>query len=96
MGKRSNLRNTVQEYAKHHGYNTNVAALELRGEKKKTIAVIVPNINHQFFSNIISSFTNIAASEEYVVSVFQTNENFEQEQKIIDPFFILSGFKAIL
>jgi LacI family transcriptional regulator len=84
MGKRSNLRNTVQEYAKHHGYNTNVAALELRGEKKKTIAVIVPNINHQFFSNIISSFTNIAASEEYVVSVFQTNENFEQEQKIID------------
>lgn len=76
-------RKKVVEYAEKHGYQTNITALELRGEKRNTIAIIVPNINHQFFSNIVSSITNHASESGYVVSVFQSNENYEQEANII-------------
>lgn len=76
-------RNTVLEYAKQHGYQINMSALQLRGSIKNMIAVLVPNIHHSFFSNIVSIITNLAYEKGYVVSVFQSNEKYEQEKEII-------------
>jgi len=74
----------VVEYAKIHGYQINMSALHLRGSVKNVIAVLVPNINHNFFSNIVSTITNLAYNNGYVVSVFQSNENYLQEKEIIE------------
>jgi LacI family transcriptional regulator len=74
----------VVEYAKTHGYQINMSALQLRGGKRNVIAVLVPNINHNFFSNIVSIITNLAFNNGYVVSVFQSNEKYLQEKKIIE------------
>ncbi len=74
----------IVEYAKDHGYQVNMSALHLRGSIRNVIAIIVPNINHQFFSNIISQITNLANENGYVVSIFQSNENYHQEKDIID------------
>ena len=71
-------------YAKSHGYQVNMSALHLRGSIRNVIAIIVPNINHQFFSNIISQITNLANENGYVVSIFQSNEDFDQEREIIN------------
>ncbi|MGQ8335568.1 LacI family DNA-binding transcriptional regulator [Sunxiuqinia sp. A32] len=85
----------VKEYARVHGYQINITALELRGERRNTIAIIVPNINHRLFSNVISYFTDIATQHDYVVSVFQTNENYELEKNIVDTI-IQHNFAGVI
>ena len=77
-------RNRIVDYANKHGYQLNLAALEFRGVTKNKLAIIVPNVNHQFFSNIVSHFTNLASSNGFIVSIFQTNENVILEKEIIN------------
>ena len=77
-------RKRIVDYAEKHGYRVNLSALQLRGSAKNVIAVIVPNISHYFFSNAISVITNLAYNEGYIVSVFQTNENLDQEKQVLD------------
>ncbi len=76
-------RQKVNDFAREKGYQVNMSALQIRGSIKTTLAVIVPNINHAFFSNIISFISNQAFARGYVVSVFQSNERVAQEQEII-------------
>lgn len=71
-------------YAKKHGYKINLNALKLRGSVKNVIAVIVPNINHDFFSNIISVVSDLAYSKGFIVSIFQTNESIELEKRVLN------------
>lgn len=77
-------RKKIITYAEDKGYQVNMNALQLRGESRNVIAIIVPNINHNFFSNIISSIANLAEQKGYIVSIFQTNESLVQEKTIID------------
>lgn len=74
----------VLKYAESSGCQVNMNALQLRGSVRNVIAIIVPNINHNFFSNIISSITNLAEEQGLIVSIFQSNESFDQEKRIID------------
>jgi LacI family transcriptional regulator len=76
-------RDLVLKYAQEHDYQTNMNAVQLRGATNNTIALIVPNINHTFFSDIVSQLTNIAYQKGYILSVFQTNEDFAQEVGIV-------------
>jgi LacI family transcriptional regulator len=77
-------RDLVLAYALKHEYQTNMNAVQLRGSTNNTIALIVPNINHNFFSDIVSQLTNIAYKNGYILSVFQSNEDFEQEVGIVN------------
>lgn len=77
-------RKKVVAYAERNGYQVNMNALQLRGSLKNTIALIVPNINHNFFSNIVSVITNLAVEKGYIVSIFQSNESYIQEKEIIN------------
>ena len=76
-------RDLVLAYARDHDYQTNMNAVQLRGQKNNAIALIVPNINHSFFSDIISHLTNLAFQKGYVISVFQSNEKYLQEKEIL-------------
>jgi LacI family transcriptional regulator len=77
-------RETVLAYAREHEFQINMNAVMLRGKTNNAIALIVPNINHSFFSDIISQLTNLAYKKGYVISVFQTNEKYQQEKEIIN------------
>jgi LacI family transcriptional regulator len=77
-------RDRILACALRHGYQTNMNAVQLRGTSNNTIALIVPNINHTFFSNIVSQLTNLAYTKGYIISVFQSNENYEQEIGIVN------------
>jgi LacI family transcriptional regulator len=83
LSVKQETRDKVAEYAKLHGYQINMSALQLRGSVRNMIAVLVPNIHHSFFSNIVSIIANLAYEKGYVVSVFQSNESYEQEKEII-------------
>lgn len=76
-------RDRILNYAKEHGYQINVNALKLRGSVRNVIAIIIPNIHHHFFSNVVSLITDLASEQDFIVSVFQTNESHIQEKKII-------------
>ena len=78
-----NTRKKVNEFARQIGYQVNMNALQLRGSVKNTIAIVVPNIHHNFFSNIVSIVANLAFQKGFVVSIFQSNENYLQEKEII-------------
>ena len=88
-------RKQVLDLAKSYGYRVNMNALQLRGNINNTIALIVPNIRHTFFTNIISYITNLAHSQGFVISVFESNENYKQEQEIINTI-IQYNFSGVI
>ena len=74
----------IRKYAKEKGYYLNLNALKLRGNIRNTIALIVPNINHRFFSNIINHLTDLAYQNNFVITIYQSNENYELECSFIE------------
>ena len=77
-------RKSIMAYAQKHGYKVNMSALQLLGSVRNIIALMVPNIRHYFFSNMVSHIANYAKEDGYIVSVFQSNENLEEEKEIIN------------
>jgi len=88
-------RDLILDYAQVHDYQTNINALQLRGSGNNAIALIVPNINHSFFSDVISILSDIAYKKGYVISVFQTNEQCELEIEIVNTI-IRHDFAGVL
>ena len=88
-------RDAVLAYAREHEYQTNMNAVQLRGSRNNAIALIVPNINHTFFSDIISQLTNLAYKKGYVISVFQTNEKYQLEKEIVNTI-IQHNFAGVI
>ena len=88
-------RDAVLAYARDHEYQTNMNAVQLRGQTNNAIALIVPNINHSFFSDIISQLTDLAFQKGYVISVFQSNEKYLQEKEIVNTI-IKHNFAGVI
>lgn len=72
----------VQECAKRLNYQPNIMALNLRLGKNNTIAVIVPEIVHYFFSSIVKGVEEVAFNEGFNVMLFRSKESYERELKI--------------
>ena len=88
-------RDLVLAYAREHEYQTNMNAVQLRGSSNNAIALVVPNINHTFFADIISQLTNLAYIKGYVISVFQSNEKYELEKEIVNTI-IKHNFAGVI
>lgn len=69
----------VRELVEKLKYKPNAVALSLRSRKSYTIAVIVPEIVHHFFSSVISGIEDVAHEAGYNVMIFQSNEMYERE-----------------
>lgn len=69
----------VKEYAKQHNYRPNPVAQNLRKGISKSIAVIVPNFDNNFFSQVINGIESIAFKKDYNVIVTQTYESYTRE-----------------
>lgn len=79
----------VWDLAKKLKYERNPSASNLRSNKTKTIAVIVPEIANNFFSLAINGIEEIARKRDYHVLIYQTHENSEIEIAFTDS--LLSG-----
>ena len=64
-------------------------------EPKPIIALIVPSINHSFFSNIADQLTMLAYKNGYLISVFQSNEDYQQEVEIVNSI-VAQGFAGVI
>ncbi|WP_439151343.1 LacI family DNA-binding transcriptional regulator [Winogradskyella sp.] len=69
----------VQAFAKLYNYRPNNIALSLKNRKTNTIGIIIPEIVHHFFSNVISGVENIANKRGYNVIIGLSNESFSKE-----------------
>lgn len=72
-------RQAVKELAKLLGYKPNLIALNLKHSKTNTIGLIVPEVEHHFFSKIINGIEEVAYKNNYNVLVVQSNESYMRE-----------------
>lgn len=80
-------REKIKKAALEMGYRPNVMAANFRTKRTNTIGVIVPLINRHFFSSVISGIEDEAYKQGFAVTISQSNDNFEKENKIAHTLF---------
>lgn len=73
----------VINLAKELNYTPNSFAVNLRTQKSKTIGLIIPEVVHHFFSNVIKGIIEEAEKKDYLVIILQSNESKVLEKKQI-------------
>ncbi len=69
----------VKETAEKMGYVPNTLAAGLRGNKTKTIGVLIPTITQPFLSSLISGIEIAAQKSGYTVIIMQSHDSYEDE-----------------
>lgn len=82
-------KDAVHKLAKEKDYQPNSLALSLRHNKSFVLGIIVPEIVHDFFANVISGVQKVAYNEGYNVMICISNESTEQE--IVDTKAMFSS-----
>jgi LacI family transcriptional regulator len=82
-------REKVQRLAKKLNYRPNILARSMRTKESKTIGVVVPNIESEFFAKVISGIEKTAYKSEYNIIIYQTGEDFKKEEKVVDMLLSL-------
>ncbi|MFI0425655.1 MAG: LacI family DNA-binding transcriptional regulator [Flavobacterium sp.] len=77
-------KNAVLELAKSLQYTPNSFAVNLRTKESKTIGLIIPEVVHHFFSNVINGIIEEAEKSGYLVIILQSNESLELEKKQVE------------
>ncbi|WP_423147738.1 LacI family DNA-binding transcriptional regulator [Rubrolithibacter danxiaensis] len=70
--------------AKELNYQPNHYASNLREQKSKTIAVIVPELANNFFSQAINGIERVAREKGYHVLIYLTEDDYEREVSFIN------------
>ena len=76
---RESTRKAVQDKATELGYERNIIASNLRSGKTSTIGIVIPRINRNFFSIIISAADSVLDDAGYSVIICQSHEKEEDE-----------------
>lgn len=69
--------------AKELNYQPNHYASSLRDQKSKTIAVIVPELANNYFSQAIHGIEQVASANGYNILIYATDDDFEKEIDVI-------------
>jgi len=93
----------VEKAIKKYGYTTNMAAKSLRSSHSKTIGVIVPNIDNEFFSAVVLKLEKIFFDNGYSVFICNTSQNDQKEidyfksldSKLVDGIICITGRNEI-
>ncbi len=73
----------VMAKAKELNYQVNPFASNLRKQKSKTIALVVPEVANDFFGPVISGMESVAQQKGYHVLIYLTHEDMQKEISII-------------
>ena len=80
----TNTKERVKAYAKKVNFTPNAHAAFLRTQQSKLIGVVIPRLNHFFFSNVLRGIMKAAEEEDYMVIVLSSDESYELEKKLIN------------
>lgn len=78
------MKELVRQKAKEHNYRPNSYAVNLKMGSTKTIAVIVPQINRNFFSTAINGIEEVARENGYDVMIYQSHNDHDHEARIVN------------
>lgn len=84
----------VLDVAKMLDYKPNAIAVSLRKNvANQIIGVILPNVDHYFFSTILKGVISATHQSDYMVMIGESGQDFEKEQSIIEHFadYFVSG-----
>lgn len=73
----------VLEIAEKYHYRPNTMAASLRKGEGNTVGLIIPNINRNFFSNVIWGIEDVLSSAGYNLMICQSNEKLEKEKSAL-------------
>ena len=74
----------VHELVEKWHYTPNSFAVNLRTKQSKTIGLIIPEVVHHFFSNVVNGIIEEAEKNGYLVIILQSNESLELEKKQVE------------
>jgi LacI family transcriptional regulator len=74
----------VKALATKLGFQPNPHASSLRQSKSKTIAVIIPEIENNFFSQVMNGIEDVAQQKSYHVLIYLTHEDEKREKDILN------------
>ncbi|TRX24045.1 LacI family transcriptional regulator [Flavobacterium franklandianum] len=77
----------VIDLAEQLNFTPNSFAVNLRTKESKTIGLIIPEVVHHFFSNVINGIIEEADKYGYMVIILQSNESLELEKKQVNLLF---------
>jgi LacI family transcriptional regulator len=77
-------RKAVLDLANSLQYTPNSFAVNLRTRESRTIGLIIPEVVHHFFSNVINGIIAEAEKNGYLVIILQSNESLELEKKQVE------------
>ncbi len=69
----------VRECARKLNYKPNIMASNLRTSKNTTIGVVIPELNHHFFSSVLDGIEQAANEAGYNILICQTGEDVQKE-----------------
>jgi len=73
------MKTLVKKTAAEMNYSPNMFARSLKNNQSNLIGVIVPEIRHHFFADVIGGIEEIASKHGYIILVAQSNESYERE-----------------
>lgn len=74
----------VRNLAEKLNFKPNATALNLRNKESKTIGLLIPEIVHHFFSNVINGVIVEAENHGYLVIVLISNDSYELEKRQVE------------
>lgn len=77
----------VKKTAKEMGFVPNTLAAGLRGNKTRTIGVLIPTITQPFLSSLISGIEITAQKFEYTVIIMQSHDSYADEVNMTKALF---------
>jgi LacI family transcriptional regulator len=73
----------VKELAAKWGFQPNPFASSLRESKSKTIAVVIPEVQNNFFAQAINGVEEVAKTKGYHILIYLTHEDQQRENEIL-------------
>jgi len=74
----------ILAFAREHNFLPNHYASNLRDKKSRTIAVIVPEIANDFFSQAINGIEEVARKKGFYILLYRTDDVFEKEVSFVN------------
>ncbi len=82
IGRETKVR--VKALAEKWGFQPNPHASSLRQSKSKTIAVIIPEVQNNFFAQVINGIEEVAKAKGYHILIYLTHEDQHRENEILN------------
>jgi len=74
----------IQEVARQYNYKPNKLAVNLKSGKTRTIGVIIPSIQNNFFARVLYGIEKVATKANYNIITCISNESFKKEVSNIE------------